>query len=343
MTIKLENTQNGHPGLISITILEKLVSKLLVHRECDALRLGFIELIEDWHHPKCIELFVDGQRGLMMHRGQSLADIVVYNMLDPSSPRIVLSQYENIYAAAESQATHILTTPHSSNVDLYVPLMLGDTVSAILVVKSISFEPDNKLVWEQMLSAYTYLNQMLYSAEIDPLTGLMNRLAFERLMNKLAVDNSPSLTKKHAVYFALADIDFFKRINDNFGHLYGDEVLILLARSMAESFRSVDWLFRYGGEEFAIVLHGTTQQEAYQALERFRIKVENTLFPQVEKVTVSIGFSRMVQLEPTVSLIDRADHALYYAKNQGRNQVLFYEDLLAQKLLDVAEQETGEI
>ena len=91
-------------------------------------------------------------------------------------------------------------------------------------------------------------------------------------------------------WLAVSDIDFFKRVNDDFGHLYGDEVLLLMANIMRETFRGTDILFRFGGEEFVIVLRSTNQQGAHQALERFRITVEEYDFPQVGNVTISIGY-----------------------------------------------------
>ncbi len=343
---KLNQSQCEQSGLVPVAVLEKVVSKLLVHNERDALRMGLVELIQDWHKPLKIALYSSGQRGFMTHRGQVLADIIIHDVLDEQATLIQvinLSDITEVYNAVASHQIQTLFHNNSDLVDLYVPLLQGDLVGAVLVIHGISFTPINKLIWEQMLAAYNYLNQMLYSAEIDPLTGLMNRLAFERLLNQAANNTEKLSTSDEATYFVLADIDFFKKINDTFGHLYGDEVLILLARMMSESFRSIDWLFRYGGEEFAIVLHDVSYVDALHALERFRVKIESSSFPQVERVTVSIGFSRMVKYEPVSSLIDRADNALYFVKNNGRNQVQSYESLIEQGLLVKTEQESGNI
>ncbi len=254
---------------------------------------------------------------------------------------IPLGKNKIIYKTVESKEVQIFTYNDSNLIDMYVPIIQGSIVGAVLVLKQVCSSMVNDVVWQHILTSYTHLNQMLYTAEIDPLTGLMNRLAFERLLNRQA--ENISIVEGVNTYFSLVDIDFFKKINDNFGHLYGDEVLILLTRAMMESFRSMDWLFRYGGEEFGIVLIDVDCTEAYQALERFRIKIETMIFPQVGTVTVSIGFSQMNRLEPISSLVDRADHALYYVKNHGRNQVLCYENLREEGLLTETEQETKEI
>ena len=134
-------------------------------------------------------------------------------------------------------------------------------------------------------------------------------------------------------WLAIIDIDHFKRINDRFGHLYGDEVLILLARNMKRLFRQRDKLFRFGGEEFVIVLDRTAEASAEIVLDRFRETIEKTHFPQVGKVTVNIGFVRLDKVDVSSAIIGRADQALYYAKQNGRNRVCFYEKLVAQGIL----------
>ena len=340
MTIKTEKAQGEQSGLIPIAVLEEMVEKLLTQNDRRALMSGFVDLIKSWQKPKKIQLFADGLRGIMVHRGVPLADIQVSDLLKTNSPSVTLSSNENLYKAAEKYETQIISDTESHFVDLYVPLMLGEIVGAVLVIKGISFEPLNKQIWQQMLSSYTNVHRILYQSEIDHLTGLMNRASFDNLLNQTIKEKK--LTTENS-YFALIDIDFFKKINDNFGHLYGDEVLILLARAMSESFRSNDWLFRYGGEEFAVVLHNLNHDEAHQSVERFRKKIEETNFSQVGKVTVSTGFSAIVPEEPSSSLIDRADQALYYAKKNGRNQSLCYEDLVANGSLQEVAQETGDV
>ncbi len=340
MTTKAEKAQGEQSGLIPIAVLEEMVEKLLTQSDRRALMSGFVDLIKSWHKPNKIQLFADGLRGIMAHRGSPLADIQVSDLLKTNSPSMTLSSDENLCKAVESHEIQIINDTESHIVDLYIPLMLGEIVGAILVIKGISFEALNKRIWQQMFDSYKHVHRILYAGEIDPLTGLMNRSSFDSLLNQTIKEKK--LTTENS-YFALMDIDFFKKINDNFGHLYGDEVLILLARAMSESYRSNDWLFRYGGEEFAVVLHNLNHDEAYQSVERFRKQIEEIDFPQVGKVTISIGFSAIIPQEPASSLIDRADQALYYAKNNGRNQSLCYEDLIENGSLQEATQEAGDI
>jgi diguanylate cyclase (GGDEF)-like protein len=131
----------------------------------------------------------------------------------------------------------------------------------------------------------------------------------------------------------MLDIDHFKSINDNLGHLLGDEVLLLLAQQMTESFRDNDLLFRYGGEEFAMVLMDITPEQAQQTLQRFREKIASYKFPNVEQVTVSIGFTHFDKSLSMDELIGQADNALYYCKTSTRNTVHCYQDLVEQGLI----------
>jgi diguanylate cyclase (GGDEF)-like protein len=123
------------------------------------------------------------------------------------------------------------------------------------------------------------------------------------------------------------DIDHFKKVNDTFGHLMGDEVLLHFSQCMNSTFREYDLLFRVGGEEFVVVLKNVSMDLARTVFERFRQVVENHYFPQVGRITTSIGVTEITGNDLPVTTMDRADQALYYAKDHGRNQVLFYESL----------------
>jgi diguanylate cyclase (GGDEF)-like protein len=110
--------------------------------------------------------------------------------------------------------------------------------------------------------------------------------------------------------------------------VYGDEVLILVANLMRSSFRPSDKLFRFGGEEFVILLRSISQEAAQTVFERFRENVAQYPFPQVGTVTISIGFVQINPFDPAVAIIGRADQALYFAKSHGRNRVCQFETLV---------------
>lgn len=164
--------------------------------------------------------------------------------------------------------------------------------------------------------------------ERDALTGLLNRQSFDYRFEELLERHrqNPRRARVGSMpWLAIADIDHFKRINDTYGHLYGDEILLLFSRLMRQNFRSDDLLFRYGGEEFVLILNNTTAQGALRALERFRESIGNYAFPTVGRVTVSIGWACVQPQALPSDLMHRADKALYHSKGSGRNQVTSYE------------------
>jgi diguanylate cyclase (GGDEF)-like protein len=152
-------------------------------------------------------------------------------------------------------------------------------------------------------------------AETDPLTGANNRRAFQFKLKQLALLEMP--------FSVLAlDIDYFKRINDNYGHNVGDEVLKKQTQILNRFSRDGDMVARTGGEEFVLLLKETSLEDAFLMAERLRIAISEETFDVVGNITVSIGIaawslSDEISVEKTLSL---ADQALYEAKRQGRNR-----------------------
>ena len=204
-----------------------------------------------------------------------------------------------------------------------------------------------------LLGVYRNFFTVLNEAQHDQLTGLANRKTFDDLINKIHLQRPCStdpvaierrLESTDASYWlGMADLDNFKRINDTWGHLYGDEVLLLTAQIMQSHFREHDQLFRFGGEEFVIILRAPDQEHAQQAFERFRLAIQQHAFPQVGQVTISIGVTQMDPHLFSATLLDHADKALYFAKDHGRNQVCFYQSLINDGMLTEAEIVTGDI
>ena len=126
----------------------------------------------------------------------------------------------------------------------------------------------------------------------------------------------------------MIDIDHFKQVNDRFGHLFGDEVLILVANLLRTAFGTQHRIFRFGGEEFVVLMPPMRREATQAALEAFRETVARHAFPQVGSVTVSIGFA-CAKLCAPIEILGQADQALYFAKEHGRNRVCQYEQLHA--------------
>ncbi|RLJ21659.1 GGDEF domain-containing protein [bacterium endosymbiont of Escarpia laminata] len=206
-----------------------------------------------------------------------------------------------------------------------------------------------------LLKVYSNYLTLLDENQKDKLTGLLNRetlstevmkqLTLSCHKRKSARSEVNRRSEDEATYWlALIDVDYFKKINDRFGHLFGDEVLILLARLLTDTFRDGDLLFRYGGEEFVVILKVFSQKDAVSVLERCLRTVGSHEMPQAGRVTISIGAVEIRDQNGTADVIGSADRALYYAKNNGRNQLHFYEDLIENNLLENAGQpQIGEI
>ncbi len=189
--------------------------------------------------------------------------------------------------------------------------------------------------WEficALVEMYGNLLSLIGKKERDALTGLLNRLVFEerlhQILNYVKKADRRTDDSSMKLCFAMVDIDKFKKVNDEFGHLYGDEVLVHFSQIMTRSFRYFDLLCRYGGEEFAIVLRGVELDQAIEILERYRQTVANYLFPQVGRKTASIGVVEIQPGDVLTHIIDKADKALYFAKTHGRNQLQAYERLV---------------
>jgi diguanylate cyclase (GGDEF)-like protein len=205
---------------------------------------------------------------------------------------------------------------------------------------------------DALVRIYRSQETLLDYGERDTLTELLNRKTFDGAFQKVSVERMAQVDparqeRRHphaheGYWLAVLDIDHFKRVNDNFGHLIGDEVLLLLARAMRASFRFHDQLYRFGGEEFVVLMRCAHAGDAHAALERFRRTIETHDFPQVGRITVSIGYSALQVDDTPGGAFDRADKAVYFAKGNGRNQVCSFEDLVARGLLAESVQESKE-
>jgi diguanylate cyclase (GGDEF)-like protein len=168
-------------------------------------------------------------------------------------------------------------------------------------------------------------NHKLYEqSHQDALTGLFNRRYFEEQMN------IPRIEDNSQYMLAIIDIDFFKNVNDTYGHDVGDEVLCKMASILNDNIREHDFVTRWGGEEFVITLAHTDQADIKTVLERIKNIVQNTQIQTSSgnlSITLSIGVSNEIKayaLTNTWSVeLESADKALYQAKNTGRNRIIY--------------------
>ena len=212
--------------------------------------------------------------------------------------------------------------------------------------------PVEEAIISGILEVFSNYYALLDTSQRDQLTGLFNRYSLEvnldRLWNLLLLrmreataDHDEHRHPPHTYWLGVLDVDHFKAINDNYGHVIGDEVLIMVARLLEKSFRQSDLLYRFGGEEFVAIIAADDFEAASHAFERARKAIEQFSFPQVGHITISGGFSGADYSVLPQEVINRADAALYAAKDAGRNIVFHYETLVREGVLK--ETQTGSI
>lgn len=208
----------------------------------------------------------------------------------------------------------------------YTLTVKDQRLGEVTFFRRVAFQPDEIRTLEDLLAALLYplrntleYQRALQSVLIDPLTGVNNRFAMEVVLKReleLARRTGASLA------VILLDVDFFKEINDTYGHPTGDLCLQALAHCVQESIRSSDMVFRVGGEEFLVLLSQSSREGAMQLAERMRRHVQDLVLGDIteRRLTVSLGVAELAPEDTVTSLYQRVDQALYRAKLGGRNR-----------------------
>jgi diguanylate cyclase (GGDEF)-like protein len=316
-------------------------------RDRDTLDVSLVSSIRDLLHPCSVAVHrvvgdVGDERWLTRaHLGvDDVAARADSSWADPRSLPLLAERPDRLrclQVAGEVQLDGGETT-------LLLPLVSDTGVAAVVeIVTAKPLSEEIKRLLTGVLRIYRNVQGLLDYSERDTLTGLLNRKSFDETFYKVSAVPAPPLAEKPgdrrhgaaATYWlGVVDIDHFKQVNDRFGHLIGDEVLLLLSRVMRSCFRFYDQLYRFGGEEFVVLLRCSGEDDAFAALERFRTAVSGYVFPQVERITVSVGFTDVRHGDSPNAAVERADRAVYFAKNHGRDQVRCHAALVREGLLE---------
>lgn len=271
------------------------------------------------------------------------------------SIRIPLIEKSGILAATALEGMSFVVTTHEARAQIHdpvltslkteyfvtVPLKARNKVSGVILADNLFTKEPITKDDVRMLNLFAnhaglaIENSKLYEetklqANRDSLTKLWNHGYFQFLLSE-QINISALLGKPFSL--AIVDIDNFKKYNDMFGHRKGDEILKELSRLLKENVRKADFVCRYGGEEFTIILPDTENQNAFNIGEKIRTVIENYPFIKEEampdgRLTVSIGMATYPQdTKDKESLIIKADKALYEAKNSGKNKTIMYSSL----------------
>lgn len=234
----------------------------------------------------------------------------------------------------------------------------GDIFAVLLITTDlVPSTSDQRLVYG-ILRVYSNYLSLIEKTQKDKLTGLYNRETLDNEITKVLVRqnayfsdeiSSPNDSRRRSFaikyWLGVIDIDHFKVINDTYGHLYGDEVIILVARLMTSGcIRDDDLVYRYGGEEFVVLLKAPDEEDAERTFNRIREMIAEHNFPQLKQVTTSIGFVEIVGQQSPSDVIGQADEALYFAKQNGRNQVQSHRQLIEKgKISQISQVAHGDV
>ena len=257
--------------------------------------------------------------------------------------------HDPLMLRCQTERVIVLETLPGGSDRLLFPVIEDDrAIHLIDITLPVGLPADRRVLLMGLVEYFGHHIALLDYGEADTLTGLANRKTFDKhlfeVLGKAVGDDAEphpaAPCRRHGGgnehhWLGICDIDHFKRINDSHGHLTGDAVLVRFGQLMRETFRYDDQLFRFGGEEFIVVLQPASEKNALGVFERFRATVAEYAFADIGRASVSIGYCRLLPHDTPTRIIDRADAALYWAKQNGRNRVACYDTLVAADALPV--------
>jgi diguanylate cyclase (GGDEF)-like protein len=352
-------TENrGHTLLQLIDHIVRTSSR----RDRTEINVAVLEAMEDLFHPLSLTIyraFLGTERTMVFAcAGVSKAGRYVRNAYLPETDYCQPIDFDPLLQRSQSENAAVLERQADGHCRLIFPVAPVERLLYMIdITIADDLTPQQRIVLMGFVEYFSNHIALLDYGETDTLTGLPNRKTFDKhlfeVLGQASADQNQSLQSntphrrkggdngRH--WLAVCDIDHFKSVNDTHGHLIGDEVLVMFASLMRNTFRFQDQLFRFGGEEFIAVIQPTTEANVLRAFERFRQMVENHVFSRVGRITVSIGYSQLSPNDTPSDVIDRADDALYYIKQNGRNNVGCYEQLISSGKLASKASHTGEI
>ncbi len=231
---------------------------------------------------------------------------------------VLITFFLNLYVKYNIEAKYYDMFNSIEVINSFCALVLA---SLIIYLKSTTDELINKHNLKQLDGLFEEVDALTTEASVDFLTGLWNRRYVEKQLEEIDLTGA---------YIILTDIDYFKSVNDKYGHLCGDYILKEVSQVLKNAFRNDDLVCRWGGEEFLIYLKNVKNLNVKDKLERIRKTVEETTYEYNEhafKVTLTFGFVHIVEDLSMDENIEKADAALYYGKNKGRNCIYSYDDM----------------
>jgi diguanylate cyclase (GGDEF)-like protein len=355
-----------HDRIATPEILERLACLTRI-RDLEGIELNLLHVLQELFQPEHILVFALDRRSTVRVAKRYLG---AHEVVDITHGQLSACDWaqrsEQLIRTAMTERKAQRRSEESGACTLAYPLLAADpwNVGLTMTFRRCDAIPHAEVL-ETLLQIYRNFCSLMDDSQRDQLTGLLNRKTFddniqrvlmrtqsyasertenERRRPKHAVDGQNRATEERfGHWLGIIDIDHFKRINDTHGHLHGDEVLLLVAQILRTTFRDTDLIYRFGGEEFVVVLSSADGPSSSDAFDRLREAVEARNFPQVGHISVSFGATEITPHCNAHILLDRADQALYYAKQNGRNQGHLYEDLADNGLVAPVVQKYGDM
>ncbi|WP_105168581.1 GGDEF domain-containing protein [Pseudoalteromonas sp. T1lg23B] len=316
------------------------VVKLTKTRDVDSLESSLLSTIHEFIGCQQVSIYksVAGKDGLVVECSLSL-EVVEEKQYRWKESEKVTSPSSELLSCLHS-ACIIAIQSHDGVEKRWIPITLSDQPIGAITIVSRGLSSADQVLLNAFCCIYENYLTILNENERDKLTGLLNRQTFDKklkqLVEKQVIKHHKTLKsnkdrkehKETVSWLAMLDIDHFKQVNDNYGHVCGDEVLLILAQTMERFFSPTDLLFRFGGEEFVLVFEPVTSEEIENLLSDFVALIRRTKFPFVDKLTVSIGVSKVGPYDFPIHVLENADRALYAAKDNGRDQICFFDSLI---------------
>lgn len=317
------------------------------HRDRDEIELSLVQLLLQFLQADAVTLFKLVNAGAgdgAIHCIAAIAKGDGVEVVRGAPTTYLLKDHESWRQCVATGEPQMQPTPQGYETLFVVP---GESEEAVGVLQVFSRQPPEARALHLVRGVLRIVRNhvaLIEYGERDTLTGLLNRKTFETQFEKLRGELPSQESPGSACWIGLVDVDHFKSINDGYGHVFGDEVLLLISQIIQRSFRGGDRVYRFGGEEFVILLQNTPEQATAGALERLRAAVQRHRFPQIGHATISVGWTKIRPQDAPADAIGRADAALYFAKGSGRNQVLQDERLVAEgKLAPGAQRPAADI
>src|SRR3989339_151710 len=232
---------------------------------------------------------------------------------------MIRNDYPELKTIVDKAIDSITVAERQRILNRYIAVTYEDRVDYtwVYVVALLAFFIISVFIYRQFEMG-KYHKRLLKMATTDPLTGLANRI---RLDEKLLEYYQFYERTGRMFSVIILDLDYFKRVNDTYGHLIGDKTLVALARLLSDNIRTIDILGRWGGEEFMILCPETDALGGQQLAEKIQSVIENYDFPHIHTLTCSFGISESREGDRIENVVGRADSALYRAKEEGRNRI----------------------